>query len=515
MSNVFSLAPVLKQKFTDSDGEPLSGGKIYSYHAGTSTPLATYTDESGDTPNTNPVVLDSTGSANVWLGAGAYKFVVTDSMGTTQFTVDDVVQSGSTFSILLPDQVTGVLDIPHGGTGADDQQDAINALTGTQSAGKYLRSDGTNATLSTIQAADVPTLNQSTTGTAANITGVAAIAHGGTNNGSLGVVAGGALYTDGTKIVNIGAGVSGQVFTSGGSSPPSWMTSAAAGYDSSVVASNLGLAASVSSNALTIALKQKDGSTDPSSASPVGVGFRNATATVGGYSVVSQQAALSITVPSGATLGQLSVFTQYVWVYLINDAGIMDIGLSGGTIFKDTQLVTPTKITSGATSYNTLYSANTHTSACSIRLVGKYTVAEITAGAWATAPSEVDLFPQPNYGTIVFNGTQTSQALTANTTNLALTTFVDTAGGWGGSTYTALFPGHYGVTGGSSQSSGSSYALYKNGSALVTAGVAGGSFDGIVSAFAAGCVPGDVLSIRTKGSITITAGNFSIFRVGD
>ena len=66
--------------------------------------------------------------------------------------------------------VTGTVAIGNGGTGQVTQQAAINALTGTQSAGKYLRSDGTNASLSSIVAADVPTLNQNTTGTAANIT---------------------------------------------------------------------------------------------------------------------------------------------------------------------------------------------------------------------------------------------------------------------------------------------------------------------------------------------------------
>ena len=77
---------------------------------------------------------------------------------------------------------TGNVSIANGGTGSTTQQTAINALTGTQSSGKYLRSDGTNSTLTTIQAGDVPTLNQNTTGTSANVTGVVAIANGGTGS---------------------------------------------------------------------------------------------------------------------------------------------------------------------------------------------------------------------------------------------------------------------------------------------------------------------------------------------
>ena len=76
--------------------------------------------------------------------------------------------------------VTGTVAIANGGTGATTQQAAINALAGSQSSGKYLRSDGTNTSLTSIAAADVPTLNQNTTGTASNVTGTVAIANGGT-----------------------------------------------------------------------------------------------------------------------------------------------------------------------------------------------------------------------------------------------------------------------------------------------------------------------------------------------
>lgn len=81
---------------------------------------------------------------------------------------------------IISTHLSAALPIAQGGTAATTQQGAINSLTGTQSAGHYLRSDGTNATLSAIQASDVPTLNQNTTGTASNITGVAAVANGGT-----------------------------------------------------------------------------------------------------------------------------------------------------------------------------------------------------------------------------------------------------------------------------------------------------------------------------------------------
>ncbi len=74
----------------------------------------------------------------------------------------------------------GALPIANGGTGNVTAATALTALSGGSTAGSYLRGNGTVVALSTIQAADVPTLNQNTTGTAANVTGTVAIANGGT-----------------------------------------------------------------------------------------------------------------------------------------------------------------------------------------------------------------------------------------------------------------------------------------------------------------------------------------------
>jgi hypothetical protein len=84
------LTPLLKFKWTDDDGNPLVGGKVYTYVAGTSTPLATYTDESLDTENANPVILDSRGEADIWIGGSAYKFIIKTSADSPIATIDDV-----------------------------------------------------------------------------------------------------------------------------------------------------------------------------------------------------------------------------------------------------------------------------------------------------------------------------------------------------------------------------------------------------------------------------------------
>lgn len=81
----------------DANGTPLAGGLLYTYQAGTTTPQVTFTDSTGGTPNTNPVVLDSTGSASIWLGSAAYKFVLYDSSSNVQWSSDNIQSPNITF----------------------------------------------------------------------------------------------------------------------------------------------------------------------------------------------------------------------------------------------------------------------------------------------------------------------------------------------------------------------------------------------------------------------------------
>jgi len=80
--------PVLRA--FDQNGKPLTVGKLWTYAAGTSTPLATYTDASGATPNTDSVILDFTGSAPVFLGTSAYKLRLENQFGLQQWSADDI-----------------------------------------------------------------------------------------------------------------------------------------------------------------------------------------------------------------------------------------------------------------------------------------------------------------------------------------------------------------------------------------------------------------------------------------
>jgi len=87
-------------QFFDNSGVILSGGLLYTYAAGTTTPQTAYTSSSGSTAHTNPIVLDSAGrvssAGEIWLtDAVAYKFVLKTSTGTTIGTYDNVTGNAS------------------------------------------------------------------------------------------------------------------------------------------------------------------------------------------------------------------------------------------------------------------------------------------------------------------------------------------------------------------------------------------------------------------------------------
>ena len=94
-----SLSPTPKLQFFDANGAPLAGGLLYTYEAGSTTPLATYTDSTGVSANTNPIVLDSRGEANVWLSFVAYKLALYTSAGVLIWTVDNISTNGSNLPV--------------------------------------------------------------------------------------------------------------------------------------------------------------------------------------------------------------------------------------------------------------------------------------------------------------------------------------------------------------------------------------------------------------------------------
>lgn len=93
-------------QFSDANGAPLTGGLIYTYLSGTTTPVTTYTSRDGTTNNTNPIVLDAAGRtpAEIWLDGGVlYKFILKTSAFVQIGLYDDIpaINDTTTFSNLI------------------------------------------------------------------------------------------------------------------------------------------------------------------------------------------------------------------------------------------------------------------------------------------------------------------------------------------------------------------------------------------------------------------------------
>lgn len=250
------LPPVFRQRFFTASGEPLAGGKIYTYIAGTTTLQTTYDDATETSANANPIILDANGECDLWLGSSSYKIKLTDSADVEQWTVDYVNQS------------------------------SIQSLA------------------------------------------------------------------------------------------------------SSDYVENLGITCATASNALTINIKTANGGV-PGVGSPVRVGFRSSSLASGLVSLVEIISPLSMTISSGSTLGHSSGVDSYIYVYLINYNGVAEIAVSAD-YYSEASLVTTTAEggAGGADSGSLIYSITARTNV-PVRLVGRLTVNQATAGTWATMPSSI------------------------------------------------------------------------------------------------------------------------------
>ncbi len=164
------------------------------------------------------------------------------------------------------------------------------------------------------------------------------------------------------------------------------------GANSSKEISNLGIATSVAASSLTINIVDKDGAT-PSASSDVRVAFRDSTITTGEYSRVSINSALSMTISSGSTLGFASGRKEYLFVYLINNAGTAEIAVSKRRYDEGALVSTTAEGGAGAADSATTIYSTTARSNVALRLVGRILFSLTTAGTWDEAGDELSLQP--------------------------------------------------------------------------------------------------------------------------
>ena len=145
-------------QFFDNNGVILSGGKLYTYAAGTTTPAVTYTSSSGATAHTNPIILDSAGrvpSGEIWLtDAVNYKFTLNTSADVLIATWDNVSGNGSgILSSLSASSGSSLVGFIQSNTGAVARtvQSKLRDVVSVKDFGAV--GDGTNDDTAEIQAA--------------------------------------------------------------------------------------------------------------------------------------------------------------------------------------------------------------------------------------------------------------------------------------------------------------------------------------------------------------------------
>lgn len=153
---------------------------------------------------------------------------------------------------------------------------------------------------------------------------------------------------------------------------------------------NIGLTSAVSAKALTVALKTK-ALADASATDPAQIAFRNATLTTGDYVVRSATAATSVVVPSGATLGFTTAQTGYLYVYVLDNAGTIELAISASNGFNTAAVQSTTAISTSADSGSVLYSTSARTD-IAIRYIGRIKIATGTVpGEWDNEDTEITL----------------------------------------------------------------------------------------------------------------------------
>lgn len=173
---------------------------------------------------------------------------------------------------------------------------------------------------------------------------------------------------------------------------------------------NLSLSLTVAASALTIALKDRDGS-DPTAASPVSAGLRNVTAATGDFTVQNVTGASSLVVSSGSTLGTVANVPFRLWIVLFNDGGTLRLGVinclttvAGAGAGRDVTAIYPLSgwgIASStaeggagaADSAQVFYTGTAVTSKAFVVLgYAEWPSGLATAGTWSAGPSRIQLF---------------------------------------------------------------------------------------------------------------------------
>jgi len=202
-------------QFLTTTGLPLNGGLLYTYQAGSSTPLATYSDNAGNVANANPIVLgvDGRPASEIWLTYGfSYKFVLCDSSNNVIQTYDNlygILQTAPTVSATVP---SGLIAIWSGSLGSIPTGWVLcNGQNGTPDLrNSFILGAGSTYAVGTVGgSADAIVVSHTHTATVTDPTHAHTVFHGAGTQGSTGTEMQNSAGTNGyTQTSNASTGIS-------------------------------------------------------------------------------------------------------------------------------------------------------------------------------------------------------------------------------------------------------------------------------------------------------------------
>lgn len=488
------LSPIGNDQTIDANGDPLVAGQIETYLAGSSTPAATYTDDTGGTPQSNPIILNSLGWPTlgpIWLTEGvSYKFIIKDSLGVTLRTIDDisgindasVSQSEWIASGFVPTFIDATnFSVPGDQTAVLQ----INRRLRTTNTSGFIYSTITNSVF------------------AAGNTTVTVVNDSGSLDAGLSAVAYALLSAedDSVPAINVSRFTTSARRFLGRNDSTSGPVEALTLTESALMqpARIQPISASVGSNALTLTLN------------PTALDFRSATLGSGAIVTRDIPTALTLVVSSGSTLGTTSAVASTLAVLAIDNAGTVElavVNLAGNNLLDESELISTTAEggAGGADSATVIYST-TARSNVAFRIVGYVTSTQATAGTWATAPSLIQGFgsnlpltsskrTQIQIGTAVTLTTQTSVDFTGIPSWVKRITVMFNGVSTNGTSQILI---QIGDSGGIENTGYSSAASYGTAAGQFGTSIAGFLVDPTASAAAAALRYGHV-SISTMGS---------------
>lgn len=300
-------------QFFDNSGTPLSGGKLYTYVAGTTTPATTYTDATGVQANTNPIILNSAGRVpyEIWLTSSTnYKFILKTSTDTLLGTYDNIRSAATSLD----------------GTGTNNAVAYFNSVGAFSSSPNFTFNDSTNALT---VAGNISGSNISASGTLA--------------------VTGNSTLT-GTLNVTGNTTVTGTIASTGGITSSTPAVTQAAGDNSTKIATTAFVQAAGQVSKIQPLTASSSGAGLTLTLAPTSLNFRTDTSnTIVTYSNSSN---VSITVPNSATLGTSSGVQARLVVLAVYYSGGIRLAvtnLAGGNQLDESNVSQITTSTTGST----------------------------------------------------------------------------------------------------------------------------------------------------------------------